>query len=82
GSWAYPDHAVFRIAEVPLFTGFMYSCIGSYLCRVWDLFDFRFDHHPSLTALALLSLAIYANFFTHHYVWDARYLLFAVAGFL
>ena len=82
GSWTYPEQAFFRIAEVPLFTGFMYSCIGSYLCRVWDLFDFRFDHHPSLVALAVLSLAIYANFFAHHYVWDARYLLFAIAGLL
>jgi uncharacterized membrane protein YoaT (DUF817 family) len=82
GSWAYPEQAVFRIADVPLFTGFMYSCIGSYLCRVWDLFDFRFDHHPSLILLALLSVAIYVNFFAHHYVWDARYLLFAIAGLL
>src|SRR5204863_114468 len=46
GSWIYPEPAIFRIGGVPLFTGFMYSCIGSYLCRVWRLFDFRFSHHP------------------------------------
>jgi uncharacterized membrane protein YoaT (DUF817 family) len=33
GSWIYPDDCFFRIAGVPLFSGFMYSCIGSYLCR-------------------------------------------------
>ena len=32
----------FRIGGVPLFSGFMYACIGSYLCRAWRLFDFRF----------------------------------------
>lgn len=82
GSWIYPDPAFFRIAGVPLFTGFMYSCIGSYLCRVWDLFHFRFDRHPPVWAMSLLSVAIYVNFFAHHYVADLRYALFTVAGVL
>ena len=82
GSWVYPDPAFFRIAGVPLFTGFMYSCIGSYICRVWDLFHFRFDRHPPVWALSLLSVAIYVNFFAHHYMADLRYVLFAVAGAL
>jgi Protein of unknown function (DUF817) len=42
GSWIYPEPNFFRIGGVPLFSGFMYSCIGSYLCRAWRLFDFRF----------------------------------------
>ena len=67
---------------MPLFTGFMYACIGSYLCRVWRLFDFRFTHHPPLWALAVLSLAIYVNFFAHHYVVDVRLALFAAAALL
>ena len=33
GSWIYPEPNFFRIAGVPLFSGFMYSCIGSYICR-------------------------------------------------
>jgi uncharacterized membrane protein YoaT (DUF817 family) len=67
---------------VPLFTGFMYSCIGSYLCRVWRLFDFRFDRHPPRWALVALSIAIYANFFAHHYMPDLRIGLFAAAALL
>ena len=62
GSWIYPEPSFFRIAGVPLFTGFMYSCIGSYICRAWRLFDFRFSHHPPRSGLIALSLAIYANF--------------------
>ena len=45
GSWIYPEPNFFRIAGVPLFSGFMYSCVGSYICRAWRLFDFRFSNH-------------------------------------
>jgi uncharacterized membrane protein YoaT (DUF817 family) len=82
GSWIYPEPNFFRIGGVPLFSGFMYSCIGSYLCRVWRLFDFRFTHHPRRAYLIALSLAIYANFFTDHYGFDLRLLLFALAALL
>ncbi|MBR1220811.1 DUF817 domain-containing protein [Bradyrhizobium sp. U87765 SZCCT0131] len=82
GSWIYPEPAIFRIGGVPLFTGFMYSCIGSYICRAWRLFDFRFVSHPPLWMLTLLSGAIYINFFAHHYVPDVRLGLFAVSAVL
>jgi len=82
GSWVYPEASMLRIAGVPLFTGFMYAAIGSYIARVWRLFDFRFTRHPSLPAVTLLALAIYVNFFAHHYVWDARPLLFAATAVL
>jgi uncharacterized membrane protein YoaT (DUF817 family) len=82
GSWIYPDAAFFRIAGVPLFTGFMYSCIGSYLCRAWSLFHFEFRHHPSTLSLVVLSLAIYINFFLHHYMLDLRWLLFVATAVL
>jgi uncharacterized membrane protein YoaT (DUF817 family) len=82
GSWTYPEASVLRIAAVPLFTGFMYACVGSYLARVWRLFDFQFTRHPPLWAIGLLSVAIYVNFFTHHYTVDIRYGLFAAAAIL
>jgi len=46
GSWAYPEASLLRIAGAPLFAGFMYAAVGSYLARVWRLFDFHFTHHP------------------------------------
>lgn len=79
GSWIYPEEAFFRIAGVPLFTGFMYACIGSYIARAWRLFHFEFTHHPPIWALGVLSLAIYINFYSHHYIMDFRIELFAVA---
>jgi uncharacterized membrane protein YoaT (DUF817 family) len=82
GSWIYPEPSFLRIGGVPLFTGFMYAAIGSYIARCWRLFDFRFTQHPPLWALVLLGAGIYVNFFTHHYVWDARLALFALAALL
>lgn len=82
GSWTYPEPSYIRLAGVPLFSGFMYAAVGSYIARVWRLFDFRFTRHPQLWALALLSLAVYANFYAHHYVADMRIALFAGATLL
>jgi uncharacterized membrane protein YoaT (DUF817 family) len=81
-SWVYPEPSFFRIAGVPLFSGFMYSCIGSYLCRVWRLFEFHFTDHPRPLHLAVLSLAIYVNFFADHFGLDVRLVLFAAIGAL
>jgi uncharacterized membrane protein YoaT (DUF817 family) len=78
GSWVYPEASLLRIGGVPLFSGFMYASIGSYIARAWRLFDFRFAHHPPFAATVWLAIAIYANFFTHHCLPDARLPLFAV----
>ena len=82
GAWMYPEASILRIGGVPLFTGFMYAAIGSYIARCWRLFDFRFTHHPPLWALGLLALGIYVNFFAHHYTWDVRTGLFAMTFLL
>jgi uncharacterized membrane protein YoaT (DUF817 family) len=82
GSWIYPEASLLRLGGVPLFTGFMYAAIGSYIARCWRLFDFRFSGHPPLSLLAVLTLAIYANFFSHHYLPDGRVLLFALTALL
>ncbi|MEE2566807.1 DUF817 domain-containing protein [Hyphobacterium sp. Y6023] len=76
GSWIYPEDAFLRIAGVPLFSGFMYASVGSYIARVWRIFDFRFVRFPPLWLQGLLALAIYINFFAHHYTIDIRLGLF------
>ncbi len=82
GSWLYPEHSLLHIGGVPLFTGFMYASIGSYIARCWRLFEFRFTRHPPFWATFALSVAVYANFFTHHYGPDLRIVLFAAAALL
>ena len=72
GSWIYPEANVFRIGGVPLFSGFMYAAVGSYLARVSRIFDMRYSHYPPLWATVFLAAAIYVNFYAHHFVADMR----------
>ncbi|QFY59788.1 DUF817 domain-containing protein [Rhizobium grahamii] len=76
-SWSYPDFAYSKIFGVPLFSGFMYAAVGSYIVQAWRLFDLRIKHHPPYWMAALTALAIYANFFTHHYIGDYRWYIAA-----
>jgi uncharacterized membrane protein YoaT (DUF817 family) len=82
GAWSYVGVGIFHVGGVPLFSGFMYASIGSYIARCWRLFDFRFVRHPKLSRLALLAIAIYVNFYAHHYVPDMRYALMAATALL
>lgn len=77
GSWAYPGEAVIRIGGVPLFAGFLYSAVGSYIARIWRIFDMRFEKFPPTIVAATLALLAYANFFIHHYWLDLRWILIA-----
>lgn len=79
GSWSYPGEGWSKIAGVPLFSGFMYAAVGSYIIQSWRLFDLKIRHHPPVPLAVLLSLALYANFFTHHFIGDYRWYIAAVA---
>ena len=75
GSWSYPGAFDIGIGNVPLFAGFMYSAVGSYIARCWRIFDFKFSDYPPKIWTVWLVLLIYLNFFTHHYLLDIRWLL-------
>ncbi|MDA7426419.1 DUF817 domain-containing protein [Thalassococcus lentus] len=77
GSWAYPEPALLKLWGVPLFSGFMYAAVGSYMARVIRIFDMRFAPYPPFWATVVLAVAIYINFFAHHFIWDSRYILMA-----
>ena len=79
GSWSYPDFAYTKVLGVPLFAGFMYASVGSYIIQAWRLFDLHIRHHPPYWMGAVIALLIYANFFTHHYIGDYRWYLAACA---
>jgi len=79
GSWAYPEKAIFAISTVPLFTGFMYSSVGSYIARAWRINNFKFHKMPNGVTLFLLGTLIYINFFTNHFIQDIRYFIFILA---
>lgn len=76
GSWSYPEPGLFKLMGVPLFSGFMYASVGSYMARVIRVFDMRFAPYPPFWATVLLAVAIYVNFFAHHFLPDIRNVLF------
>jgi uncharacterized membrane protein YoaT (DUF817 family) len=78
-SWSYPDFGYTKIFGVPLFSGFMYAAIGSYIVQAWRLLDIRVRHHPPYWMATAIALLIYVNFFTHHYIGDYRWYLAACA---
>jgi len=79
GSWSYPDFGYTKIWGVPLFAGFMYASVGSYIIQAWRLLDLRIRHHPPYPLAAAIAILIYLNFFTHHYIGDYRWYLAACA---
>ena len=78
GSWRYPEAYFFGIGTVPLFTGFMYSAVGSYIARAWRIFEFCYESYPNKIASIVLVFFIYLNFFTHHFMLDLRWFLLAI----
>lgn len=77
GSWAYPEPAWSKIGGVPLYSGFMYASVASYICQAWRRLDLRLTSWPHSFLTVSLSAAIYANFFTHHFMMDLRWILLA-----
>jgi uncharacterized membrane protein YoaT (DUF817 family) len=75
GSWIYEGDGILHLLNVPLYSGFMYASVGSYLVRVYRLFDLRFDRYPRRWVTAIVAALIYLNFFSHHYIYDFRWVL-------
>lgn len=78
GSWSYPEDGYFKIYGVPLYSGFMYASVASYLCQAWRRFDVGLVNWPPFYVVVPLAAAIYLNFFTHHYWIDVRWWLSAL----
>ena len=76
GSWDYPGSGLFEIGGVPLFSGFMYASVGSFMARAILLFDMRFAPYPPFSWTVVFASLIYVNFFAHHFVPDIRNALF------
>lgn len=76
GSWTYAEPGMFRIGTVPLYAGFMYAAIGSYVAQAWKYLSLRIEHHPPYWVSMIVCVCIYLNFFTNHFVYDYRLFLF------
>lgn len=77
GSWRYPEFAYTKIGTIPLYSGFMYASVASFIGQIWKRFDLSLERWPSATQLLPLALLVYINFFTLHYILDFRWGLLA-----
>lgn len=75
GSWAYPEEAYSKFFGVPLYSGFMYASVASYICQSWRHFDLHIYNWPKSVYAVGISVLIYLNFFTHHFTYDIRWVL-------
>ena len=82
GSWGYPEDGWSKLGGVPLYSGFMYASVASYLCQAWRRMDVDLTNWPAMRYTVPLSAAIYINFFTHHYIPDFRWILLALVLFV
>ncbi|GBG11523.1 hypothetical protein PAT3040_06346 [Paenibacillus agaridevorans] len=75
GSWSYPEPGFTKVFGVPLYSGFMYASVASFMCQIWRRLRMDMTGWPGLPAAGLLGGAIYLNFFTHHFIPDFRWWL-------
>lgn len=75
GSWSYPEPGYTKLFGVPLYSGFMYASVASFMCQIWRRLRMDMTGWPGLAPSAMLGGAIYANFFTHHFIPDFRWWL-------
>lgn len=73
GSWSYPEEAFTKFAGVPLYSGFMYSSVASYICRAWENFDLKIVRWPHSALAIATGGIIYVNFFTNAFMADLRW---------
>lgn len=78
GSWAYPEEAYSKFFGVPLYSGFMYASVASYICQAWRRMDLTVYEWPKPVFTVTISFLIYMNFFTHHFTADIRWVLTAL----
>ena len=75
GSWSYPEAGYTKIFGVPLYSGFLYASVASYICQAWRRLNLRLNHWPRTLYSTPLAAAIYVNFFTNHWIFDFRWIL-------
>lgn len=78
GSWSYPEKGYVKILGVPLYSGFMYASVASYICQAWRRLEIGLVKWPPFLIVFSLAAAIYLNFFTHHFWIDIRWWLSAL----
>ena len=65
GSWSYPEEAFSKIFGVPLYSGFMYASVASYICQSWRRLDLQIYDWPK--PFLAISIGVFPNLFKFLY---------------
>jgi uncharacterized membrane protein YoaT (DUF817 family) len=60
----------------------MYASVASFMIQCWRLMHFKLERWYSRVVPWVLSLGIYINFFSHHVLPDARWVLMALVVYV
>lgn len=82
GSWSYPEDAFTKFLGVPLYSGFMYASVASYICQAWKRFNLHFINWPPAYVTYPIAVLIYINFFAHHFLPDMRWYIIVIIFFI
>lgn len=63
GSWSYPEEAYTKVFGVPLYSGFMYASVASYIYQALSRLHVQVRSWPHPFLSIGTSLSIYLNFF-------------------
>jgi uncharacterized membrane protein YoaT (DUF817 family) len=63
GSWSYPEEAWLKISGVPLYGGFMYAAVASYMSQAWRRLELDFTCWPRPGLIAAVVAVVYIQFF-------------------
>ncbi|MBV2240871.1 DUF817 domain-containing protein [Bacillus inaquosorum] len=74
GSWSYPEEGYSKMFGVPLYSGFMYASVASYLCQAWRRLNVELVKGRRFSSCTACGRDLF-EFFTHHYSIDIRWWL-------
>lgn len=78
GSWVYPEFAYTKFKGVPLYSGFMYASVASYILQANRIFGLEFKRMPKVYWASIVVALVYLNFFAAKIIGDQRLLISAV----
>jgi len=82
GSWSYPEESYTKFFGVPLYSGFMYAAVASYILQAWRNFDLSFVGMPSRFWAWVSVGLIYGNLLLSRVLGDWRWLVIGILIFV
>jgi len=70
-----PEESCIRIGGVPLYAGFMYASVASFMSIAWHRLHISVRGWPSWWKVGLMTATIYGQFFVGPWPWGFRALL-------